>query len=145
MSLFQPQCFARVYYRLSPGHVALNPGQADATCCCCTKSRISPIGLRGLVGGGMLGNTGWFNPFTLKSDQFQISPAASPVISHNTVWRTWLFIAYSDWKMNILHQFSLPTYTFVRMSFLSLGMKGVKLSKISNLFTWWSYGMLVKT
>ena len=38
------------------------------------------------------------NPFTPKSDQFQISPAASPAILHDTVWRTWLFIAYSDGK-----------------------------------------------
>ena len=37
--------------------------------------------------------------FTPKSDQVQISPVASPVILHHTVWRTWLFIAYSDWKM----------------------------------------------
>ena len=42
---------------------------------------------------------GPFNPFTPKSDQVQISPVASPVIWHHTVWRTWLFIAYSDWKM----------------------------------------------
>ena len=34
------------------------------------------------------------NPSTPKSDQFQISPAASPVILQHTVWRTWLFIAY---------------------------------------------------
>ena len=33
-------------------------------------------------------------PFTPKSDQCQISPAASPEILHHTVWRTWLFIAY---------------------------------------------------
>ena len=36
------------------------------------------------------------NPFTPESDQFQISPAASPEILHHTVRRTWLFIAYSD-------------------------------------------------
>ena len=36
------------------------------------------------------------NPFTSKSDQFQISPAASPETPHHTVWRAWLFIAYSD-------------------------------------------------
>ena len=35
-------------------------------------------------------------PFTPKSDQFQISPKASPEILNRTVWRTWLFIAYSD-------------------------------------------------
>ena len=29
-------------------------------------------------------------PFTPKSDQCQISPAASPEILHHTVWRTWL-------------------------------------------------------
>ena len=36
------------------------------------------------------------DPFTPKNDQFQISPVASPEISHHAVWRTWLFIAYSD-------------------------------------------------
>ena len=30
------------------------------------------------------------NPFTPKSDQCQIFPAASPEILHHTVWRTWL-------------------------------------------------------
>ena len=40
-----------------------------------------------------------FNPFTPESDQVQISPVASQVILHHTVWRTWLFIAYSDWKI----------------------------------------------
>ena len=39
------------------------------------------------------------NPSTPKSDQVQISPVASPVILHHTVWRTWPFIACSDWKM----------------------------------------------
>ena len=48
-----------------------------------------------------------FNPFTPKCGQFQISPAGSPEISHNTVRRTWLFIAYSD-KRWISYQFSLP-------------------------------------
>ena len=36
------------------------------------------------------------NPFTPESDRCQISPAASPEILHHTVWRTWLFLAYSD-------------------------------------------------
>ena len=35
------------------------------------------------------------NPFNPKSDQFKISSAASPKISHHTVWRTWLLITYS--------------------------------------------------
>ena len=42
------------------------------------------------------------NPFTPKSDKFQISPAAS-----SEIWRTWLFIAYSDERL-LYHQFSLP-------------------------------------
>ena len=47
-----------------------------------------------------------FNPFTAKSDQFQISPAASPEILHHTVWRTWLFIAYTDDHLyNVLFEF----------------------------------------
>ena len=47
-----------------------------------------------------------FNPFASKSDQFQISPAASPEILHQTEGRTWLFIAYSD-ERRISSQFSL--------------------------------------
>ena len=55
----------------------------------------------------VLGQVLTFNPFTPKSDQFQISPAASPEIWHHTVWRTWLFIAYSDERW-FYYQFSLP-------------------------------------
>ena len=52
------------------------------------------------------------NSFTPKSDQFQISPAASPETLHHTVWRTWLSIAYSDERW-LYYQFSLPRlYTF---------------------------------
>ena len=40
----------------------------------------------------------FLNPFTPESDQCQNSPAASQEIWHHTVWRTWLFIAYSDEK-----------------------------------------------
>ena len=46
------------------------------------------------------------NPFTPKSDQCQNYPAASPEIWHHTVWRTWLFIAYSDEKW-LYYKFSL--------------------------------------
>ena len=54
-----------------------------------------------------------FNPFTPKSDQCQISPAASPEIYHHTVWRSWLFIAYSDerWLWDqflLLHSYIFP-------------------------------------
>ena len=48
----------------------------------------------------------WFNPFTPESDQCQNSPAASQEIWHHTVWRTWLFIAYSDEKW-LYYKFSL--------------------------------------
>ena len=47
------------------------------------------------------------NPFTPKSDQSPISPVASPEILHHTIWRTWLFIAYSDERW-LHYQFSLP-------------------------------------
>ena len=46
------------------------------------------------------------NPFTPESDQCQNSPAASQEIWHHTVWRTWLFIAYSDERW-LYYQFSL--------------------------------------
>ena len=47
-----------------------------------------------------------YSRFTPKSDQFRISPAASPEI-HHTVWRTWLFIAYWDERW-LYHHFSPP-------------------------------------
>ena len=57
------------------------------------------------------------NGFTSKSNQFQISPAASQQLLHHTVWRTWLFIAYSDgrWlyyqsKMYSIHLTHLPKF-----------------------------------
>ena len=56
------------------------------------------------------------NPFTPKSDQFQISPAASPAILHDTVWRTWLFIAYSDGKCF--------RYQILTTSLIHLSLKG---------------------
>ena len=40
-----------------------------------------------------------FNPFTPKSDQFQVSPAASPEIRHHTVW---FLHSLLRWKMIIL-------------------------------------------
>ena len=46
----------------------------------------------------------FLNPFTPESDQN--SPAASQEIWHHTVWRTWLFIAYSDEKW-LYYKFSL--------------------------------------
>ena len=51
-------------------------------------------------------DTHYFNPFTPESDQCQNSPAASQEIWHHTVWRTWLFIAYSDEKW-LYYKFSL--------------------------------------
>ena len=73
------------------------------------------------------------NPFTpkIKTDQLQISPAASPAILHHTVGRTYLL----RWKMIILPilttsliHFSLKGWENVM--FLILGMKGV----IAKLF-----------
>ena len=72
---------------------------------CCRKNGCSGI-QRGLTNQakGMLFVCHQYNanPFIAKSDQFQISPAASPEILHHTVWRTWLCIAYSRWKIIIL-------------------------------------------
>ena len=74
--------------------------------------------------------TGIFNPFTPKSDQCQISPAASPIIVHHTVWRTWLFITHSDERW-LHYQFSLPhLYIFSlkgseNVLFESSGVKGL--------------------
>ena len=48
----------------------------------------------------------WHNPFTPESDQSQISPAASQEIWHHTVWRIWLFKAYSDERW-LYYKFSL--------------------------------------
>ena len=50
----------------------------------------------------------FFNHFIPKSDQYQISPATSPEILHHTVWRTWLFMAYSDARW-LYYQLSLPS------------------------------------
>ena len=49
------------------------------------------------------------NPFTPKSDQCQISPAASQEILHYTVRRTWLYIAYS-WERWVYYQFSFHRF-----------------------------------
>ena len=73
-------------------------------------------------------------PFTPKSDQFRISPAASPEIWHQTVWRTWLFIAHSAERW-LYYQSSLHTYTlfFFKLRECSLGVKGlIKLPKVEK-------------
>ena len=58
------------------------------------------------------GDPFFISPFTPKSDQFQISPAASPEILHHTVWRTWLSIAYSDERWLIYCQYSLQPHLY---------------------------------
>ena len=51
-----------------------------------------------------------FNPFTPESDQRQNSPAAWQEFDIHTVWRTWLFIAYSGERW-LYQKFSLhPSY-----------------------------------
>ena len=63
-----------------------------------------------------------------ESDEFRISPAASPEILHHTVsWRTRLFIAYSDERW-LYYQFSLTSHIhffFKKLYFFSLGVKGL--------------------
>ena len=61
----------------------------------------------------------------------QIFPAASLEILHHTVWRTWVFITYSDEKwiccQNIsplLYNFSLKGWEWFEMYFFSSGAKG---------------------
>ena len=58
------------------------------------------------------------NPFTPKTDQFQISPAASPAILHHIVWRTWRFRAYIQMKDDSTTNSHYLTYTIL---FKSLG------------------------
>ena len=71
------------------------------------------------------------NPFAPKSDQFQISPAISPEILHHTVWRTWLFIAYSDerWSYYLLLATPLIHFSLKRWEnvLFELGTERVKL------------------
>ena len=84
------------------------------------------------------------NPFTPKSDQVQISPAASPVILHHTVWRTWFFIAYEVDKW-LYDQFSLH-HSYVSLLkawenvLLELGSERVKwnMSWILRVLVTWS-------
>ena len=59
-----------------------------------------------------------YNPFTPKSVEYKISPAALPEILHHTVWRTWLFIAYSGERW-LSYQFSVPRLC----NFFNLGVK----------------------
>ena len=56
------------------------------------------------------------NPLTPKSDQLQISPAASPAILHHTEWRTWFFTPYSGGKWF--------RYQILTTSLIHLSLKG---------------------
>ena len=62
----------------------------------------------------------------------QISPAASPEILHHTVWRTWLFIAYTQMKDDYNTNSHHLTYTFV---FKRLGEWHWSLSGVKRLMT----------
>ena len=84
---------------------------------------------------------GCINPFTPKSDQCQISPAASPEILHHTVWRTWHFIAYLDARW-LYYQFSLPhLYVSLRSERVNYRELQKRLTKsithILKLCTYW--------
>ena len=69
-------------------------------------------------------------PFTPKSFQLQISPAASPETLHHTVWRIWLFIPCNSmrdaWNSHHLtHTLFFKGWEDERMYFLNLGVKGL--------------------
>ena len=55
-------------------------------------------------------------PSTPKSDQFQISSAASPDILHDTVWRAWLFHSILRRKMIIVPILNFLFNPFTRKS-----------------------------
>ena len=87
-----------------------------------------------------------FNPFTAKSDQFQISPAASPEILHHTEWRTWPFIAYSDEIAFIL---PIPTTSLMQFSLkgwenllFEFGSKNVQ--RILNTFDFFPISLFIR-
>ena len=78
-------------------------------------------------------------PFTPKRDQFQISPAASEIL-HHIVWRTWLFIAYSDetWLYNqILIASPIQFYLegWENVLFLNMGVKGLTFHLLHPILT----------
>ena len=103
----------------SPPNRAVRPGQTGCPNKCSKllhcgvkiSKAIAPLTsaaghIRGLHGIHYLIIIFALNPFTPESDQCQISPPAPPEILHHTVWRTWLFIAYSDEKW-LYYKFSL--------------------------------------
>ena len=64
------------------------------------------------------------NPFTPESDQFQISPAASPEKSHHTEWGTWLNFhsLLIRWKIILLLVLTTSHILSLRMYLLNLGV-----------------------
>ena len=76
------------------------------------------------------------NPFTPQNDQFQISPAASPEILHHTVWRTWVFIAYSDERW-LYYQFSLPHFIHFSLEGWENVLFEVGSERVSSLLSLW--------
>ena len=74
------------------------------------------------------------NPFTPKSDQSQISTAASPGILHCTVWRTWLFVSYKVdrwlcYQVSLHHLYISPLKGWENVLF-ELKSKRVKRSEL---------------
>ena len=88
------------------------------------------------------------NPFTPESDQCQNSPAASQEIWHHTVWRTWLFIAYSDEKW-LYYKFSLH-HSYNRFlkgwenTLFELRSERVKVNNKATLLSWFVHGIIPK-
>ena len=91
------------------------------------------------------------NPFAPKSDQCQISPAASPEMLHHTVWRLWRFIAYSDERWSY-YQFSLP-HLFISSYCVMYNISGEAalrserkgLERVINRGTWQQWEQAVHT
>ena len=73
-----------------------------------------------------------------ESDQFQIPPAASQEILHHTVWRIWLFIAYSGERW-IYYQFSLPLLYIGILHFQRKRISDVVRIGSQSSFIWISY------
>ena len=98
----------------------------------------STLNLKRLLYGSHCTQRRPFNPFTPKSDQFQISPAASPAILHHTVYKELGFSWRTQMEDDYTTNSHYITYTFLfrkvgRMYFLNLGVKGIRGPQVAML------------
>ena len=121
--------FGALAFRQSVGQSVNQPGHSIYPSLSIKHSANNPVGLHSLA--PFKRSTYWeyrsLNPFIPKSEQVQISPAASAVILHYTVRRTWLFIANSDqgrlyYKFSLYHFISSPYKRLGECPFLSSGL-----------------------